>query len=205
MVNKEEMVSYIDKSIDSLKEELKKYIDESIEEDNKEKENEFYEKFKSDKVFENKEALYNIYSNKIDLGDIVFGVVYGDDIKDERYPFKVIYKDKEKLILEGIKNTNKSYTFVQACYLRWDIKLMVNQNIIFKKQCRIISKEIIDEFELSSSLSYKNLGVGFCYWTSTCHTDSIYRAWRVTSYGVLDTTGSSSTEISAIPYTIIYL
>ena len=65
MINKEEMLNYIDKSIDSLKEDLRNYMDKSIEENRKT--NKFYKKFKSDKVFENKEDLYNINSDEIEL------------------------------------------------------------------------------------------------------------------------------------------
>ena len=202
MANKEEMLSYIDKSIDSLKEDLKKYIDDSIGEN--EKINNFYEKFISDKFFENKEALYNINSNEIKLADIVFGIVYGDDIEDERYPFKVIYKDNEKLILEGTKNIVKAYTFIQACSLKWDIKLMANQKIIFKKDCTIISKEIIDEFNLDSLLSGQILGAGFWRWTSTTY--SIERSYAL----CVDSRGGAyaydmSASLGAVPFVIVYL
>ena len=202
MINKEEMLSYIDKSMNTLKDDLKEYIDKSIEENRKS--GKFYKKFKSDKAFENKEALYDFDSDEIKLGDVVFGVVCGDDIEDERYPFKVIYKDDDKLILEGIKNIDKWYTFDQACDLRWDIKLMVDGEIHFQKDCTIISKEIIDKYDLSSLLSGWNLGVGFWYWTKTryeCYSSS---AWYVSSDGSVDIGGTSGTR-GALPHVIIDL
>ena len=178
MISKEEMLNHIDKSMNTLKEDLKKYIDESVEENNKEKEREDYRRFKiKTNEFISHSELYNINPSKLEVGDIVFGLVFGNDMESCRYPFEIIYKDNKKLIIQGIKKPSNLYTFNQACNLKWDVYYMLNNKSYIKEGCTIISKEIIDEYDLEKPY---NLCLGFPYWTSTPIAST---GWRIDCIG----------------------
>lgn len=198
-MNKKELLDHIDSTVDNIVDEVLKYVEDSIEEKKKDK---FFKNFMSDKMLKWNEDLYDFDLEDVELGDIVFGAVYGDDIKSARYPFKIIYKSENKLILLGIKNINKKYNFVQACNLKWDIKLMVDGKI---KSCHstIISKELIDKYNLDSLLSKQNLAVGFHYWTESRYNSS--NAWFVYAGGYVDSTGIISDTLGALPCITINL
>lgn len=163
MINKEEMINHIDKSIDTLKEDLKKYIDESVKENKA-------EYILYDEYFKYYESLYNIDPNKIKLGDIVFGIVSKDRVEDDRYPFRVIYKSNDKLILLGIKRLDDC-SFSKAYDLRWNVSYYLNKKPYIQSNCSIISKDLIIRYTTDECL---DLATGFPYWTKSTD-ESIFR------------------------------
>lgn len=204
MISKEEMINHIDKSIDTLKEDLKKYIDEFVKENKAE-----YILYLYDKYFKYNESLYNIDPNKIKLGDVVFGIVSKDRVEDDRYPFRVIYKSNDKLILLGIKRLDDC-SFSKAYDLRWNVAYYLNKKPYIQSNCSVISRELIDQYTTDECL---DLATGFPYWTKSIDEDeSIFRAiiddktlaWSVNSDGTCSY-DRVSTELYTQPCVIINL
>ena len=161
---------YFDKKIDELKKDFdSKFskIEDQIKEINKEEEyeeidcssEECYTKpdfegfYKNTiyKVFSENKDLYNFDPDNIWLEDIVFGVVWEKDVLDSehhfgvkgRYPFRVIYKDDSKIVLQGLISTSEKMNHANAISHVWDISLMINNKEYKQRNCRALKIDTV--------------------------------------------------------------